>query len=303
MEVDDGGSGWWLASDGNHYPPEAHPDYQITTYLAPRAPLANRRTMQPRLGSTATFKPLIYGGTCIACGVQIPKGASGWHDATIRKVSCANCPPLPQPTRHPEVVPNQLRPNPTGGTSALAIANSRKDPNWTKGAAGEYLMSKALHEKVPAGRIILDDRAIPHSTANIDHVVIAPTGVWIIDSKHWKGLIQVKSAGGFLGAKQKLLIDGRDRSPLTEKIYSQVIPIANILGDHSIPIHPALVFVDGDWSGVTLRVVQNRPYEMLGVMISWPKAIIAKISEPGPIPAQDVVGIAALLDRELHPAT
>ena len=115
-------------------------------------------------------------------------------------------------------------------------------------------MAKSLQERLGDRAIILNDRAVPGSRANIDHVVVASSGVWIVDSKLWKGLIQVKTVGGFTSATQRLVVDGRDQSSHTEKIYSQVIPIANLLGDPSIPIRPALVFLDGNWgAGVSLR--------------------------------------------------
>ncbi len=304
MSVDDAHAGWWLASDGAMYPPDRHPDYRITTYRATAGLPSDQPAGPPRLGPDAVFKPLPYGGTCITCGAQIPKRGNGWHDPSIKKVACADCPP-PHPPATPSANPSgQFRPNPAGGTSALAIGNSRKDPNWTKGAAGEYLMSRTLHEKLPAGTFVFDDRAVPHSNANIDHVVVARTGVWIIDSKRWKGLIQVKSDGGILNSTQRLFIDGRDESVLTEKIYSQVIPVANVLGDPSIPISPALVFVDCNWgAGVTFRALQHRPYEIFGVLISWPEAAVARISEPGPLSQDEVLRIATKLDQALPPAS
>jgi len=197
-----------------------------------------------------------------------------------------------------------MRTNPAGGTSALAIGQTRNKSNWVKGAAGEYLMATALHTAVGDNAVVLNDRAVPQSRANIDHVVIASSGVWIIDSKLWKGLIRVKTVGGILSASQKLMVGNRDESACTEKIYSQVIPIANLLGDLRIPVRPALVFIDGDWgSGVALRAIQNRPYEMLGVIVAWPKAIIAKIREDGPLSGEDVTTIAGTLDAALPPAT
>ena len=164
-------------------------------------------------------------------------------------------------------------------------------------------MARALHEGLHEKAFILNDRSVPHRHANIDHVVVASSGVWIIDSKLWKGLIQVKNVGGLLNPTQKLLVDSRDESACTEKIYSQVIPIANILNDPGIPIRPALVFVDGNWgAGVTLRVLRQRPYEILGVMISWPRAVIARIAENGPLTPQAVAEIAKMLDEALPPA-
>jgi hypothetical protein len=303
VAVDENRDGWWRASDGNLYPPELHPDYQTTTYQAPAVPRPAEEVTRQSIGPNSTFKRLPYGGTCIGCGSTIPKGASGWHDASISKVACSNCPPDDAWPAQPKSTSQVLRTNPAGGTSALGIANTRRDSKWIKGAAGEYLMAKALHEGLKSGEVILNDRTIPQSKANIDHIVIASSGIWIIDSKHWKGQIQVKNVGGIMHSTQKLFVDGRDESYRAERMYSQVIPIANTVNDPSVPIRPVLVFIDGNWgAGTTLRILRHRPYEMLGVLISWPRAVIARIAEPGPISPEGVVRLAQVLDRVLPPA-
>ena len=294
-------AGWWIASDGNHYPPELHPDYKPEPLPVP-AVSAQGTQGEVRIGSGASFKRLRYGGRCVTCGTQIPKGGEGWHDPSISKVSCASCPPTEVGLTTIASEPRR-RANPAGGTSALAVGRSRGDQKWVKGAAGEYLMAKALYEHLGDRVVILNDRAIPKSRANIDHVVVASSGVWIIDSKLWNGHVQVKSVGGMGRGRQRLLVDGRDHSSMTEKIYGQVIPIANVLHDPSIPIHPALVFLDANWgTGVAMRTIQKRPYEMLGVMVGWPRAIIAKIDEPGPLFHDAVEAIASRLDSALAPA-
>jgi hypothetical protein len=38
---------------------------------------------------------------------------------------------------------------------------------------------------------VLHDRRIPGSRANIDHIAIAATGVWVIDSKRYKRKLQI----------------------------------------------------------------------------------------------------------------
>lgn len=45
---------------------------------------------------------------------------------------------------------------------------------------------------------MLHDLAIPHSNANIDHLVIGPTGVFVIDSKKWHRRTTVQAATGTL---------------------------------------------------------------------------------------------------------
>jgi hypothetical protein len=181
----------------------------------------------------------------------------------------ANCPPSGQTIGDAEQPANRSK-NPAGGTSALKIANKRNDPLFRRGAVGEYLMSKYLHDNLGDRAVVLDDRKVPGSEANIDHIVVASSGVWIIDSKKWNGTIRFKNVGGLFGNNHRLVVDGRDKTYSTEKIYGYVIPVADLLGDPSIPIRPALAFVDGDWRISTWRKVANRPHQHLGVLLAWP---------------------------------
>jgi hypothetical protein len=62
----------------------------------------------------------------------------------------------------------------------------RPDPaRWVRGAAGEAATAALLGH---LGRrwVVRHDLAVPGSRANLDHVVIGPTGVWVIDSKAYR---------------------------------------------------------------------------------------------------------------------
>ncbi len=281
------GEDWWMASDGKWYPPELHP-----------VRLEAERATLPPLGPNSRFIPLRYGGTCLACGRHIEKGERGWHDPDIKKVVCSTC--RPEGTA-PEKVADAAVRNPVGGSSALDVSGKRHDQNYFKGAVGEYILSVFLHRRLAEGAVILDDRRVPGSTANIDHVVVAPSGVWVIDAKKWKGTITYKKHD--LGGEDwRLTVGDHYRTSAVEKLYRQVIPVAQVLGDPSVPLRPALVFIDGDWgSRVTLRVLANRPYTHLGVMITWPKALAKVINDPGPLAADRVTEIGQLLDKALPP--
>jgi hypothetical protein len=194
-----------------------------------------------------------------------------------------------------------IKVNPVGGSAALRVARARRDPKWTKGAAGEYLMDLSLHNHVNEGSIILTDRQVPGTKSNIDEIVVAPSGVWIIDSKNWKGKIEYKSATKMSTAK-RLYVDGKDRTSAVEAIFNLVIPVAQVIGDRSVPIKPALVFIEGDWSDTSAaRILTSKPYQHLSVWISWPKAIWKKINEPGPLDAGAVKRIGTTLDAALPP--
>jgi hypothetical protein len=63
---------------------------------------------------------------------------------------------------------------------------------------------------------MLDARGRP-TRANIDHIAVAATGVWVIDAKTHRGALQVRRSGGlFTPRVEKLYIAGRDKTSLLD---------------------------------------------------------------------------------------
>lgn len=96
-----------------------------------------------------------------------------------------------------------------------------------------------------ADAVVLHDRAIPGSRANIDHIVIAPSGVWVIDSKRYKGKVAVVKP---LLARTKLTINGRDKSKLIDGLAQQVALVKDVMAEVApgVPVRGALCFVDSE---------------------------------------------------------
>jgi hypothetical protein len=69
----------------------------------------------------------------------------------------------------------------------LAKADRLRDRalRFQAGAEGERRTAAVLNPRSGDGWFVLHDLAVPGSPANIDHVVVAPTGIFIVDSKHW----------------------------------------------------------------------------------------------------------------------
>lgn len=64
---------------------------------------------------------------------------------------------------------------------------------FEKGATGERLVAAAL-KQLPSDWFVLNDLHWPgRSRANIDHVVVGPCGVFVIDAKNWSGAVAVKN--------------------------------------------------------------------------------------------------------------
>ena len=88
--------------------------------------------------------------------------------------------------------------------AALAVAAAgwglwfRPSPDavaWRRGAAGERRTARMLDPLERQGWAVLHDLAVPGSRANIDHLVIGPGGVFVIDSKHYRGRLQLDPTG------------------------------------------------------------------------------------------------------------
>jgi hypothetical protein len=66
---------------------------------------------------------------------------------------------------------------------------------WRRGAAGERRTARLLDRLTHDGYVVFHDLAVPRSPANVDHLVIGPTGVFVIDSKQWSGSVHQGSDG------------------------------------------------------------------------------------------------------------
>jgi hypothetical protein len=88
---------------------------------------------------------------------------------------------------------------PYGGLVGLAAAAlvgwrlrfrpSEQARTWQRGAAGERQTARLLDRLTHDGYVVFHDLAVPGSDANVDHLVIGPSGVFVIDSKQWTGSV------------------------------------------------------------------------------------------------------------------
>jgi Nuclease-related domain len=69
----------------------------------------------------------------------------------------------------------------------LRFRVSQDARNWQRGARGERRTARQLDRLTRHGWVIFHDLAVPDSRANADHLVIGPAGVFLVDSKNWRG--------------------------------------------------------------------------------------------------------------------
>jgi Nuclease-related domain len=77
----------------------------------------------------------------------------------------------------------------------LRFRPSEQARTWQRGAAGERRTARLLDRLTRDGFVVFHDLAVPDSPANTDHLVIGPSGVFVIDSKQWSGSVHQGADG------------------------------------------------------------------------------------------------------------
>ena len=166
---------------------------------------------------------------------------------------------------------------------------------WAKGAHGEERVAAILSERLAEDAVLLHDRKVHTKTkGNIDHIAIAPSGVWIIDAKKYTGKVEKRDVGGYFKTDLRLYVGGRDRSKSVDGLQGQVDAVRAVLEDDAIPVHPALSFVGAEWP-----IFFAKPFQLDGVWISRPGRLAELVLGDGPLTIDDVDRIARLLSHRL----
>lgn len=166
---------------------------------------------------------------------------------------------------------------------------------WATGAAGEQRVAQVLE---PTGALVLHDRRIPGSKANIDHIAVGPTGVYVIDAKKYHGRVEKRDAGGLFRVDERLYVGGRDRTKLLDGMRRQLDVVASALDDlaDTTPTSGIICFVEAEWT------LFAKPIPFGTVTCIWPNRLAKLVAAPGPLGEQQVQAIAARLAVALPPA-
>jgi hypothetical protein len=108
---------------------------------------------------------------------------------------------------------------------------------WRRGAAGERRTARLLAPLERRGWAVLHDLAIPGTQANIDHLVIGPGGVVVIDTKQYRRRLWL-DADGLLWHGRQLLVS------ILRKVRWEADQADEVLGIADVQI-PAIMAVHG----------------------------------------------------------
>jgi hypothetical protein len=278
---------------------------------------------------------LRYPATCSRCGGALVEGTEASWNRETKSATCALCLGAPNAATAAAAEAIKLRP---GGGDRLDrlgagrggwLGGARVAPKTRAARTRDSLALRQAerhrprHEPRPAlncclgarrqrrastrklldplrekGIAVLHDRRIPRSKGNIDHLVVVPWGVFVVDAKNYKGPVEARDRGCFFSSDTGLYVGGRDKTALVAGMTKQGQAVRAALGDEhaSVQICKTICFVDGDWS------LFSRPIEIEGVHVLWPRALCKLIPTAGSLSRDEIAQIERKLASALPAA-
>jgi hypothetical protein len=189
------------------------------------------------------------------------------------------------------------RRHPHVGRLLLAISGPpRHETAWEIGSRGEEQVGRSLDRRTAKGpAIVLHDRRMPASYANIDHLAVAPRGVFVIDAKAIKGKVRIARP---LFGKPRLTIAGRNRTKLIDGLDRQVDAVRRALARHGhdeVPVLGILCFTKADLP--LLGAGKIRGHRLL-----YARATVRELNRSGPLAPEAIAAIAAELEASFSRA-
>lgn len=170
---------------------------------------------------------------------------------------------------------------------------------WRTGAIGEEAVAAHLAKNCP-DVLVLHDRRMPGSRANIDHIAVAPSGVLVIDAKRLKGKIEVQKP--WFG-DAKLVVGGRDKTKLVDGLKSQVRAVRAGLESvgSDVAVSGCFCFINPDGQAGGSGIPLFRTLTIDGLPLLYPRRLSKHLNRPGPLSSRQIEDLAEALVR-LFPA-
>lgn len=169
---------------------------------------------------------------------------------------------------------------------------SVRERSFDKGAEGEERFGRELNAEACrwGGFGVLHSLMLPGESGDIDHVVVGPAGVTVIDSKTWTGSVSA--------TRGKLRVAGRNKQPCIDGMRRQVERVRGVLaeaGHHGVPVSGVLCMVNGNHgvSRAGLEWVQ-------GVGVATPKPVITYAVRGGAAPVEDMSSVHRALNERFR---
>ncbi|MGH9078957.1 MAG: nuclease-related domain-containing protein, partial [Acidimicrobiales bacterium] len=169
---------------------------------------------------------------------------------------------------------------------------------WVQRAEGERRSRARLHLVEGNGVIVLDDRRVPGSMEAIRLIAVSPAGVFVIESKRYKGLVHTMRPGtiGKLGPHE-LHVGRRNCTRSVEAVHRQAKIVRATLGAAppwvgEVPVHAMLCLTRAEWGfGSAVRIGD--------VWVGWPRLMAGQVQAPGVLHTSTVERVSTMITDRL----
>jgi hypothetical protein len=169
----------------------------------------------------------------------------------------------------------------------------QRETAFRSGELGELAVGAMLDERAAKGPLmVLHDRRMPRGRGNIDHLAVAPSGVFVIDAKQYSGKVRVADAG-FRGLR--LVIADRDRTKLLDGLDRRVSVVRDALAAHGhadVSGHGVLCFTTAD-------LPRFKTLEVRGQFLLTRRGLGKRLDADGPVSAPAIEAVAHALATAL----
>lgn len=185
-----------------------------------------------------------------------------------------------------------------GGLAVALTDDPHSTKAWGYGAKGERELGAQLDRLLGEGMGVLHDRRVPGHRTNIDHIAIAPSGVFVIDAKNYVGRVERIDRGGWFATDPRLYVRGRDKTGLVAAMAKQAEVVRRALGINlaAVPVNPVICFTDAEWS------LLARPLVFGDVTLVWPRELGKMLRAEGPVRPEEIRQIEAKIALKLRAA-
>ena len=162
------------------------------------------------------------------------------------------------------------------------------------------MVAESLARRCP-DVLVLHDRRMPGSRANLDHIAVASSGVYVIDAKRYRGKVEVIRP---LIGKSQLRIAGRDRTKLVSGLAKQVTAVeaavAELMPD--VPVHGCFCFVAPEGLLADSGIPLLRTLRIDGFPLFYPRKLAKQLNRQGPLSHAQALVLAEELARQFPSA-
>ena len=156
---------------------------------------------------------------------------------------------------------------------------------WRTGALGEERTGDLLRPLEAQGFRVMHDRLMPRSRANIDHIVVGPPGVYIVETKNYGGKLRVRHG--------EVWVAGRRKTEIVAQAKHEAAAVAAVVSP--VPVTPLLCVHRADlgWFKV----------EADGVRLVAPREMVKVLRKsPVRLTPDEVTRLADEIEESLVPA-